>query len=160
MKKLRNYKVGYKKYVESFIAEKRGNNIVNGVRRLSYKKYVERRNDGWTNKDILYGVKDENGKRIKDTSQAILDPAQKKKTWKKYLEARKNFKMGESMVQDETFWGGNSPRSKFNFENAEGLGYHTTLSGLLGSTYGLHFIIANRIISGEDKDDVLSDYGY
>ena len=160
MKKQREYKVGYKKYVESFQAEKRDNNIVNGVRQLSYKKYRERRNDGWTNKEILYGAKDSSGKRIKDTSQAILDPAQKKKTWKKYLEARKNFKPGESMIQDETFFGKNSPRAKFNFDNTEGLGYHTTLSGLLGSTYGLHFIIANRITTGESKSDVLSDYGY
>ena len=89
MKKQREYKVGYKKYVESFQAEKRENNIVNGVRQRSYKKYRERRNDGWTNKEILYGVKDSSGKRIKDTSQAILDPAQKKKTWKKYVDARR-----------------------------------------------------------------------
>lgn len=146
--KLREYKAGYKKYVEAFKNEKKENNIQNGVRQLTYNQYkIVRNKDKLSNKEIL----------AKQTKLAT--EAQKRKLLKEYRKYA--LKPGEKAVFDNTYWG--HTWAKTNEENefgTEGFGYHRTLSGILGDGHAMHFLIAGRILQGEDRATVLDDYGY
>lgn len=146
--KLREYRVGYKKYLIAFRKEKKINNIQNGVRQLTYNQYKRTRNeDKLNNKEIL----------AKQTKLAT--EAKKRKLLKEYRKYA--LKPGERAVFDNTYWG--DTWAETNAENefgTEGFGYHRTLSGILGDGHVLHFLIAGRILQGEDRDTVLDDYGY
>ncbi len=148
--KTREYKASYKKYVEAFRKEKKENNIKNGVRQLTYNQYrIVRNEDGLSNKEIL-------AKQSK-----LATKAQKRRLLNEYKKYA--LKPGDRAVFDNTYWGGNSSRSRLTAENeygTEGFGYHRTLSGILGDGHALHFLISGRILQGEDRDKVLDDYGY
>ena len=141
--KQRNYKKGYASYVAKFKEEKKLGNIKNGVRQLTFKQYNAVRN-----KDKL------NNKQIID-KQVILKDSVKNKVWKHYTKVKDklNLTRGDRSIDENTFWGE-------SWEEDEGLGYHRTMSGLLHDRYSLHFLISNRVDLGEDRDEVLSDYGY
>lgn len=146
--KLREYKAGYKKYVEAFRKEKKINNIKNGVRQLTYNQYkIVRNEDKLNNNEIL-------AKQSK-----LATKAQKRKLLNEY----KKYKLrpGEKAVFDNTYWG--HTRAEISEENefgTEGFGFHRTLSGILGDGHAMHFLISSRILQGEDRDTVLDDYGY
>lgn len=140
MKKKRFTKA-YIEYRQKFYAEKKIGNVKNGVRVLSQYQYKTAKNYGMNNSSIL-------------KEQTILHgKTEKKRAWKEYKSIRKNFTRGESMIQDETYFGE-------NIEDMEGLSYHYNLSGLLKDRHSLHFLISSRIASGEDREETLADYGY
>ena len=159
MKKITNkYRRGYRSYVAMFRAEKKIGNIKEGVRQLTYKQYfqireIEKKSTAnKVNTEILFG---DNTSELRKARQAILTPKNKIKFWKDYLETRVGLKPGQINIIDNSFFG-----DTIDGIEEEGNKYHRTLSGLMHDKYQLHFIISDRILSGEDRDLVLEDYGY
>lgn len=134
----------YGQYKKLFQKEKKIHNIKNNVRQLTRKQFEAVIKEAETNsiKKIL-------------AKQTILATAKlKKDTLKRYNKAIKaNLKPGDFAIYDDTYFGENN-------EETEGLGYHRTLSGLLKDRDAVHFLISDRIIAGEDRYDVLADFGY
>ena len=140
-KKLRNYNVGYEQYSRKFYELKKAGNLKRGMRKFSKKHYNELRADGNSNKDIL-------------EEQRFLSKKKQKLAWKTYQKLVKKLKPGEKAIYDNTYWGRNE-------YDEEGLGYHRTLSGLMGDKHAFHFLITNDILtSDKSREEVLAQYGY
>ena len=140
-KKLRNYNVGYEQYSRKFYELKKAGNLKRGMRKFSKKHYNELRADGNSNKDIL-------------EEQMFLSKKKQKLAWKTYQKLVKKLKPGEKAIYDNTYWGRNE-------YDEEGLGYHRTLSGLMGDKHAFHFLITNDILtSDKSREEVLAQYGY
>lgn len=133
------YWASYKKYKVAFQKEKREGNVYAGVRQVTFNNYVRARLEGDTNRNII-------------AAQVKLSKAEKTKLWKKYQQFVKQNELsrGKSVAMEGTYWGGGEGK----------LGFHKTLSGLLRSNDGMHFVIASRIQNGEDRERVLDEYGY
>lgn len=145
-------KAEYLVYREKFYNQKSEGNVKQGVRVLSRKQYYEAKDrHKLTNKEIL------NAQTILHTKE------QKKRTWKIYKKLRENFKRGETYTIAGTYEGleGVSDETKDILESEYSeLGYHYNLKGLLEDKMALHLIMSFRINSGEDRKEVLADYGY
>ena len=140
-KKLRNYNVGYEQYSRKVYEIKKAGNIKRGMRKFSKKYYKKLRADGNSNKDIL-------------EEQRFLSKKKQKLAWKTYQKLVKKLKPGEKAIYDNTYWGRNE-------YDEEGLGYHRTLSGLMGDKHAFHFLITNDILtSDKSREEVLAQYGY
>jgi len=131
----------YQGYRNKFYAEKKIGNIKNGVRVLTASQYRRAKKEGITDKGIL-------------KEQTILTTkAEKTAVWKEYKKVKKNYSRGESIIQEDTYFGE-------SYEEDEGLRYHYNLSGLLNDRDALHFLISYEIHGGEDREEVLAKYGY
>ena len=131
----------YENYRQKFYAEKKIGNVKQGVRVLTPNQYRRATKEGITDRKIL-------------NAQTMLHSKREKKdVWKQYKKVRKEFERGETLTQEGTYFGE-------NYEEDEGLSYHYNLSGLLKDKDALHFIIAYRLQEGEDREEVLADYGY
>lgn len=140
-----NLKTLYGQYKRLFQAEKKINNIKNDVRQDTYKEFVQ------DMADPTYGG---SIKKILD-QQRNVKPEERKALWKKYRKILKEeqLKPGQQTQQAGTYWGETS-------YGKNGLGYHRTFSGLMRDRHAQHFVIAYRIEHGEDKREVLADFGY
>ena len=150
--KLSRKKAEYMVYREKFYKQKSRGNVKQGVRVLSRKQYYEAKDrHKLTNTEIL-------------NAQTILhSKEQEKRTWKIYKKLRENFKRGDTYTIAGTYEGleGVSEETKDILESEYSeLGYHYNLKGLLEDKMALHLIMSFRIISGEDREEVLADYGY
>lgn len=138
---MKKYTKDYLAYREKYYAEKKIGNTKRGIRVLTPSQYRRARNENLTNTDIL-------------KAQTILSSkAAKKEVLRQYNKIKKTYSRGETVFHEQTYFGGQR-------EGVEGISYHYKLSGLLKDKNALHYIIANRINSGEDRVEVLADYGY
>ena len=145
-------KAEYLRYRDKFYIQKSKSNVKKGVRVLSRKQYYEAKDKHkLTDTEIL-------------NAQTILHSReQEKRTWKIYLKLRKHYKRGETYTISGTYEGleGVSEETKDILESEYSkLGYHYNLKGLLEDKMALHLIMSFRINSGEDRKEVLADYGY
>lgn len=140
-----NIKTLYGQYKALFKKEKKIGNIDGGMRQETFKQFE---NDM---KDPNFG----SVAKILD-AQRYVKKDQKAQLWKDYQKIVKEQKLkpGQRISQKGTYWG--------ETETAiDGLRYHRTFSGLLtDERYVKHCVIAYRLAHGEDKKEVLADYGY
>lgn len=142
----------YERYRVRYFKERKRGNTKNGVKVLSRKQYYEARE--------YYRLTD---KQILNAQTILHSKEQEKKTWKIYKKLRENFKRGDTYTIAGTYEGleGVSEETKDILESEYSeLGYHYNLKGLLEDKMALHLIISFRIISGEEREEVLADYGY
>ena len=141
MSKRGKWSKAYTKYRNKFYIEKRIGNVKQGVRVLSPNQYRRARKENLSDKKIL-------------KAQTLLhSKAEKNELWNYYKKIRVDFNRGESLIQENTYFGETD-------EDLEGLSYHYNISGLLKDKDAMHFIISYRINDGEEREEVLADYGY
>lgn len=131
----------YELYRRKFYAEKKIGNVKQGVRVLTANQYRRARKEGINDTKIL-------------KAQTMLhSKSEKNYIWREYKRVRKKFSRGESLIQEDTYFGE-------SYQKEEGLSYHYNLSGLLKDKDAVHFLISYRIKEGEDRVEVLANYGY
>jgi len=131
----------YERYREKFYREKRQGNVKQGVRVLTPNQYRRARKENLSDTKIL-------------NAQTMLHgQKEKKEVWRQYKKIRKKIERGETLEQEGTYFGE-------SYEDEEGLSYHYNISGLLKDKDAIHMLISARIMEGEDRVEVLSDYGY
>ena len=131
----------YQVYRQKFYAEKKIGNVKQGVRVLTANQYRRARKEGINDTNILKAQTLLHSKREKDY------------VWREYKKIKKTYSRGETIEQEGTYFGE-------SYEDEEGLSYHYSLSGLLKDKDAIHFMISFRINDGEDRAEVLADYGY
>jgi hypothetical protein len=131
----------YENYRRKFYDQKKEGNIKQGVRVLTINQYKRARKESLNDTKIL-------------KAQTILhSKKEKREIWSQYKRIRKSYKRGETLDQEGTYFGE-------TYESEEGLAYHYNLSGLMKDKDALHFMISFRIAEGEERKEVLADYGY
>lgn len=136
----------YLAYRDKYYAEKRRGNIKRHQTVFSYKEFREAEKAGFSSYKIL-------------KSQRILKTKEEeRKTWRLYKKLRKVYSRGETIEAETQYFteGGEGETEDVTLE----LGYHYNLSGLLNDREAIHFMITFRIGSGEERPEVLADYGY
>lgn len=131
----------YQVYRQKFYAEKKIGNVKQGVRVLTANQYRRARKEKMNDTSILKAQTLLHSKREKDY------------VWREYKKIKKTYSRGETIEQEGTYFGE-------TYEDDEGLSYHYSLSGLLKDKDAIHFMISFRINDGEDRAEVLADYGY
>lgn len=131
----------YQVYRQKFYAEKKIGNVKQGVRVLTANQYRRARKKKMNDTSILKAQTLLHSKREKDY------------VWREYKKIKKTYSRGETIEQEGTYFGE-------TYEDDEGLSYHYSLSGLLKDKDAIHFMISFRINDGEDRAEVLADYGY
>ena len=141
----RKWSKEYQAYRQKYYAEKKRGNIKKHQVVFSQKEFREAKKEGFTGYEIL-------------KSQKILKTKEEEnRVWRTYKKLRKYYSRGETVsTQVEHFTGEEDNTTEVDLE----LRYHYNLSGLLNDRYALHFMIAFRINTGEDRQEVLADYGY
>lgn len=148
--KRRKWSKDYENYRRKFYAEKKLGNVKQGVRVLTANQYRrarkgDRRESGLSDTKIL-------------KAQTMLHgQAEKKALWREYKKLKKRISRGESIILEDTYFGGAYDEEA---DEIEGLSYHYNLSGLLKDKDAIHFLISYRILQGENREEVLADYGY
>ena len=143
--KRRKWSKEYEAYRRKFYAEKKLGNVKQGVRVLTANQYRRAKKEGLSDTKIL-------------KAQTMLHgQAEKKAFWREYKKLKKRISRGESIILEDTYFGGAYDEDS---EEIEGLSYHYNLSGLLKDKDAMHFLISYRIMNGEDREEVLADYGY
>ena len=144
----------YENYRRKFYAEKKIGNVKQGVRVLTVKQYRNAKKKGLSDKKIL-------------NAQTMLhSKAEKRRVWNEYRRiTRKRISRGESIIMEDTYFGGSKGSIFGEYEEGteediEGLSYHYNLSGLLKDKDAIHYLISYRIMEGEEREEVLADYGY
>lgn len=147
--------ISYKEYRDKFYKEKNRANIKAGVRVLSYDQFRKARKEGITTNQMLKAQK------------IFTTKAREKEVWKLYLKLRKDYQRGESIALEggyqgllESSKGGPSKATVDRLEDESVLGYHYNLSGLMRDGNALHALIMFEIDIGQDRKEVLADYGY
>ena len=131
----------YEAYRQKFYAEKKIGNVKQGVRVLTANQYRRARKEGINDTKIL-------------KAQTLLHSKREKNyIWREYKKIKKRYSRGETLEQEGTYFGE-------SYEEDEGLSYHYSLSGLLKDKDAIHFMISQRIADGEDRVEVLANYGY
>ena len=135
----------YEAYRRKFYVEKKIGNVKQGVRVLTANQYRRARKENLSDTKIL-------------KAQTMLHGQKEKKAvWKEYSKIKKRIGRGESVLMEDTYFGSAYDEES---EELEGLSYHYNLSGLLKDKDAIHFLISYRIINGEEREEVLADYGY
>lgn len=138
---MRKRSKAYQAYRQKFYVEKKIGNVKQGVRVLTANQYRRARKEGINNTNILKAQTLLHSKREKDY------------VWREYKKIKKSFSRGETTEMEGSYFGE-------TYEEDEGLSYHYSLSGLLKDKDAIHFMITFRINDGEDRAEVLADYGY
>lgn len=138
---MRKRSKAYQAYRQKFYVEKKIGNVKQGVRVLTANQYRRARKEGINDTNILKAQTLLHSKREKDY------------VWREYKKIKKTFSRGETIEQEGSYFGE-------TYEEGEGLSYHYSLSGLLKDKDAIHFMITFRINDGEDRAEVLADYGY
>lgn len=138
---MRKRSKAYQVYRQKFYAEKKIGNVKQGVRVLTSNQYRTARKKKMNDTSILKAQTLLHSKREKDY------------VWREYKKIKKTYSRGETIEQEGTYFGE-------TYEEDEGLSYHYSLSGLLKDKDAIHFMISFRINDGEDRAEVLADYGY
>lgn len=138
---MRKRSKAYQAYRQKFYVEKKIGNVKQGVRVLTANQYRRARKEGINDTNILKAQTLLHSKREKDF------------VWREYKKIKKTFSRGETIEQEGSYFGE-------TYEENEGLSYHYSLSGLLKDKDAIHFMITFRINEGEDRAEVLADYGY
>lgn len=138
---MRKRSKAYQVYRQKFYAEKKIGNVKQGVRVLTANQYRRARKEKMNDTSIL-------------EAQTLLHSKREKNyVWREYKKIKKTYSRGETIEQGGTYFGE-------SYEDEEGLSYHYSLSGLLKDKDAIHFMISFRINDGEDRAEVLADYGY
>jgi len=138
---MRKRSKAYQAYRQKFYVEKKIGNVKQGVRVLTANQYRRARKEGINDTNILKAQTLLHSKREKDY------------VWREYKKIKKSFSRGETIEMEGSYFGE-------TYEEDEGLSYHYILSGLLKDKDAIHFMITFRINDGEDRAEVLADYGY
>lgn len=138
---MRKRSKAYQAYRQKFYVEKKIGNVKQGVRVLTANQYRRARKEGINDTNILKAQTLLHSKREKDY------------VWREYKKIKKSFSRGETIEMEGSYFGE-------TYEEDEGLSYHYSLSGLLKDKDAIHFMITFRINDGEDRAEVLADYGY
>ena len=138
---MRKRSKAYQAYRQKFYVEKKIGNVKQGVRVLTANQYRRARKEGINDTNILKAQTLLHSKREKDY------------VWREYKKIKKSFSRGETIEMEGSYFGE-------TYEEDEGLSYHYSLSGLLKDKDAIHFMITFRINEGEDRAEVLADYGY
>lgn len=138
---MRKRSKAYQAYRQKFYVEKKIGNVKQGVRVLTANQYRRARKEGINDTNILKAQTLLHSKREKDY------------VWREYKKIKKSFSRGETTEMEGSYFGE-------TYEEDEGLSYHYSLSGLLKDKDAIHFMITFRINDGEDRAEVLADYGY
>lgn len=138
---MRKRSKAYQAYRQKFYVEKKIGNVKQGVRVLTANQYRRARKEKMNDTSILKAQTLLHSKREKDY------------VWREYKKIKKTFSRGETIEQKGTYFGE-------TYEEDEGISYHYSLSGLLKDKDAIHFMISFRINDGENRAEVLADYGY
>ena len=151
-KKKTKWTQGYRDYREAYYKEKRRHNIKQATSVLSLSQYKEAKKEGMTNYQMLKAQK------------IIQTKTQERETWRQYKRMRRLYERGETLEVGGGYEGlslsSKGGISKSESEKADILGYHYNLSGLLADGNALHALITFEIDIGNDKKEVLAQYGY
>ena len=135
----------YAAYRQKYYAEKKRGNIKQYQTVFSQKEFRTAKKEGFTGYQIL-------------KSQKILKTkAEEAKVWREYKKIRKEYSRGETIDAQTNYFIDNEGTTR---EEDLELRYHYNLSGLLNDRKALHFMITYRIQGGEERKEVLADYGY
>lgn len=143
----------YQNYIKRFEYQQKRHNLKHGARRFTIKQFKNSRKSGLTTTEIL------------KPSMIIQTKTQEREVWRDYMRARKHYSRGET-YEIEGGYEGLSMSSKGGISQAEAenrsdlLKYHYNLSGLLQDGHALHALITFQIDLGQDRKEVLADYGY
>lgn len=137
----RGFNKRYETLKRNFYKEKARNNIYSGVRLPTKKEFY-----GWN------VIGDEDGKHSALDVIKAFKILKTKKDEKALLESYNKMLKDRSKVDEKSYWGVQSKYTDFT-----SLAKHRTISGILGDSYALHYVIQYRINSGESKSDVLED---
>ncbi len=147
--KRRKRSKAYAAYREKFYAEKRIGNTKQGVRVLTAKQYRRARKEGINDTKIL------------EAQTMLHGQAEKKAFWREYKKARKRISRGETLIFENKYIKSRDEEGNIIFRKEEKeLAYHYNLSGVLKDKEAIHILISYRILNGEDREEVLADYGY
>ena len=146
----------YQKYRERFYAEKKLGNVKVDVRILNAKTYKKYR----TERDPSVG-RPLTDREIIDSQTMLHGKGAKTKSWKDYLRIRKTFQRGQVKTLKNKYIADIDEEGDIIFKEEENeLFYHYNLRGLLHDKHAIHMLITGRILEGEDRKEVLADYGY
>lgn len=136
----------YLEYRRRFMEEKKRGNIKQFESMLNKYAFQEYRKKGFTVAKMIYKQK------------FLKTKKEEHEFFKSYLKLRKGTKAkrGQKVVEEGTIFEGTLGETTLN----EQLEYHYTLSGLLKDKYAIHLMITGRIKLGEEREKVLSEYGY
>ena len=146
----------YQRYRERYYIERKLGNVKQGVKVYSAKQYKEMRTI--PDKDLKRPLTD---KEILNAQTMLQSKAGKNKVWRDYLRLRKTFKRGTKKTYKYQEIRDIDEEGDILFEEREEeLYYHYNLQGLLRDKFVIHRLITARIAEGEDRKEVLADYGY
>ena len=151
-KKKTKWTKGYIEYREAYYKEKRRHNIKQATEVLSLSQYKEAKKEGMTNYQMVKAQK------------IIQTKTQEREVWRNYKRMRKFYSRGETYEVKGGYEGlslsSKGGISKAESEKADILSYHYNLSGLLADGHALHALITFEIEIGNDRKEVLAQYGY
>ena len=156
MSKRGKWSKAYANYRAKFYAEKKLGNVKVDARVISAKTYKLWRTtpDKSTGKPLT-------DKQILNAQTMLHSKAEKNKVWRDYLRLRKTFERGTHKTYKYQEIKDMDEEGNVSFEEQEeNLYYHYNLQGLLRDKYVIHRLITARIAEGEERKEVLADYGY
>lgn len=134
----------YIEYRQRYYKERRRGNIKSHQIVFSFEDYKEAKKEGFTTYKILKDQK------------ILKTKAEERKIWNLYKKLRKVYSRGETIDAETEYFAEGGGREDVDLV----LGYHYNLSGLLNDRNAIHFMITFRIQAGEERPEVLADYGY
>ena len=141
---MKKWTKAYQNYRDKYYAEKKLGNVKQGSIVFSPSQYKASKKAGLTDKQIL------------NASTIFKSKGEKTQFWKQYQKMRKEYSRGETKEFNNYYYNDEQELIKETRE----LKYHYNFSGLMKDKYAMHLIISWRILHGEEKAEVLADYGY